>query len=190
MVFSDGTAPTTTATTSKHTTTARTKQSTTVATSPVIHAGSFADCGPGFENPPGDSGTCVPKTTTTTTVDPSGTDAEIARHQAQWKQARAANYQFEYFEENMVGGCRFVITIAGDAVTSAQSTGRNPCGHWADRNQPPTVDAVFAQIAGSPGGVKVSYGDLGIPGRVAVDPIQNAIDDEYAFGVENYVALP
>jgi hypothetical protein len=204
--FSDGTAPTTTVTTTKPITTVTNKPSTTVTTGadcgggfvrspgapggciPITHGGGIADCGPGFENPPGDSGTCVPKTTTT--ADPSGTDPEITRHQTQWKQGRAANYRFEYFEENMVGGCRFVITVAGDAVTSAQSTGRNPeCFHWADKNRPPTIDAVFAEIASSPGDVKVSYGDVGIPGRAAVDPIKNAIDDEYAFGAENYVAL-
>src|SRR3954468_6381539 len=161
------------------------KAPSAVATGESTTTTAIAGCPPPCPRFPPDA-----SETTSTTADPSGTDAEIGRHQTKWKQGRAMKYHFDYFEENMVGGCRFVITVNGEVVTSARSTGRNPaCFSWADKNQPPTIDAVFRQIASSPGDVKVSYGDLGIPGRVAVDPIRNAIDDEYAFGAQNYVVL-
>jgi hypothetical protein len=132
-----------------------------------------------------------PPPTTTTTSAPADEKA-ITTHQDEWTRGRAVNYRFEYFEQNMIGGCRFVITVEGDAVTNAESTGRNRCFRWNPKDQPPTIDAVFDQVrdATRTASVTTTYGELGIPLRVAVDPIRNAIDDEYSFGVENYTASP
>ena len=115
---------------------------------------------------------------------------EVSRRQLQWQRKHVANYDFVFFRESMVGRCSLLIEVRHGKVASARR--QQKCAWPLDPADAPTIDGVFASEKSEyrRHHVEASYDSTyGYPTGVGVDPIKNAIDDEWGFGVASFHAV-
>jgi len=111
--------------------------------------------------------------------------AEVARNQAIWVVKGPANYRMTIERQCFCPQAQYVITVADGVVTKVTRDG-DPVGPAEVQGLPKTVPELFAVAAALPpeASATIEYDpDLGYPTRISVDPIANAIDDEYTIVV-------
>jgi len=145
----------------------------------------------------GGSDTKLPlRTPTATTRLASTVDAQ---HQI-WEHTRDHDYEYTLTMASMCGVVSLRISVNLATVTAAAVT-HSGCGVTNSTPErligpyaPRSIDQVFDEVAAdySDGyGMKVTYDAArGFPASVAVDPIRNAIDDEYQISLTDYQRLP
>lgn len=133
-------------------------------------------------------------------LDPNEAEREALRAgRARWGAAGVASYRYTLELSAMIIGGRPVAVEVRD--------GKPVSVRYADTGQPvsataeggfvarfDTVEEMFAALAealeGRQGRVSAAYdGPLGYPVSAEVDPVRNAIDDEYRFRVSGFEAL-
>jgi hypothetical protein len=139
----------------------------------------LAGCGGSSSDPEGaPPDDTIPVTTTTTP-------------QGKWQSRNVASYDFVYHASAMAGPCELLVHVRDNQVESASE--RQPCG-WLDEDDALTIDDVFAALREEfreSDEVNVTYDpEYGFPTSVEVDRIRNAIDDEWSFGVSDFVPKP
>ena len=136
----------------------------------------LAGCGGGTSKPEGapPDDTIPPSSTATTPLD-------------KWHSRDIASYDFVYHAGGMAGECELFVHVRDGKVASA--TEQHPC--WLHANDAPTIDGVFDTLAKEyreSDQVDATYDpEYGFPTSVSVDRIRNAIDDEWGFGVSDFV---
>ncbi|MEO7664038.1 MAG: DUF6174 domain-containing protein [Candidatus Limnocylindrales bacterium] len=121
--------------------------------------------------------------------------SEVQRHAATWAAKGPASYsmtvQRSCFCPPESSG-PFTVVVRDGAVASVTFDGK-PIAVGGLRGVPITIPAVFDLLAAQPKTAKVSIGwdeQLGFPLSFSVDPIPNAVDDEFAITVSDFVAQP
>ena len=83
---------------------------------------------------------------------------------------------------------RVTSAVVVDSTTAGKGGVVEPAGGW------PTVDSVFARVAGariSSDSVDISYDPrFHFPNRAFVDRWRNAVDDEWTIEIRNFRVLP
>jgi hypothetical protein len=130
----------------------------------------------------------TPPSTPTTAV-----RADLADHLALWRARGIMDYSW-----TVSLGCECAIngpvtvTVSGGKPVGAVSGGTRLA--LADLSAFPfTVDALYVQATKAldgGGNVTVTWGDGGIPTRMLIDPIPNAVDDELSVAVTAFAAAP
>jgi hypothetical protein len=109
------------------------------------------------------------------------------QHQA-WDNLRLFDYQYDLLASGFCGVTTTHIQVRGGQLVSA--TVEHP---GCDVIPPLGIDGVFDFVAGDYRhgyGMKVTYDPtLHYPMQVSVDPIKNAIDDEYGLEIRNFRRL-
>ena len=113
---------------------------------------------------------------------------DLAVHQAQWQSKGPASYSFtitrqcfcpsDPLDVVVVDGVATKVTVAGKAPTEFQVTG-----------VPLTIQALFALVAAQDEAADMTVewdAGFGYPTSVQVDPIENAIDDEFGYTITNF----
>ena len=119
--------------------------------------------------------------------------ADLADHLAQWRARGLASYGWtvSFGCECSING-PLAVTVTGGVPVKAVTQGAVVVIRDVSAF-PLTVDALYVQaIAALDGGgtVTVTWGDGGIPTRILIDPIPNAIDDELTVTVTAFAAAP
>jgi len=116
---------------------------------------------------------------------------EIGLHAAQWDAAAIDAYAFTLtrlcFCPPEASG-PFRVTVEAGAVTRVTLAGE-PLDPDRAGGIPLTIDAIFARLLALGPDATLSgtwHDDLGYPIDIAVDPIPNAIDDEYSIRIEDF----
>jgi hypothetical protein len=110
---------------------------------------------------------------------------QLAANQALWAQKGPANYSLTVERQCFCPSAQYDITVTNGVVSSVAHDGA-PVRPAEVQGLPKTVPELFALVAGLPptAGLEVDYDpDLGLPTRIDVDPIANAVDDEYSIVV-------
>jgi hypothetical protein len=99
-----------------------------------------------------------------------------------------SSYDFVYHEGGLAGTCALLVQVRGNRVSSAEV--QHACA-WIDSSDALTIDAVFAKLRAAyhdSDKVTAAYdGRYGFPKSVSVDVDRNAIDDEWGFGISDFV---
>lgn len=117
---------------------------------------------------------------------------QLAANQALWTQKHPLDYVITIERQCFCPSAQYEITVSDDIVQSVSHDGA-PVAPAEVQGLPKTVPQLFAVVAGLPpdAAVEVSYDpDLGFPTSIRVDPIPNAVDDEYTIVVHRFQALP
>jgi Family of unknown function (DUF6174) len=112
----------------------------------------------------------------------------LATRQSQWAAAELDDYVLTIERQCFCPETSYEITVT-DGVVTKVTHGGAPAQPAEVQGLPKTVPELFALVAGQPpeAGLKVEYdADRGFPTRIEVDPIQNAIDDEYTILVKAF----
>jgi hypothetical protein len=140
----------------------------------------LAGCGGESKPPVGAPPDETQPPTTTSTPAPS-------TPQERWEAHGISSYDFVYHASAMAGACELVVHVRDGEVESA--TARQPC--WLKPKVATTIDGVFDTLATErreSDEVNATYDpEYGFPIAVSVDRIRNAIDDEWWFGVSDFV---
>ena len=113
---------------------------------------------------------------------------QLASRQAQWAAAGIDDYVLTIERQCFCPEARYEITVTGGIVTKVTRDG-GPVQPGEVQGLPKTIPELFAAVAGqSPeAAVRVEYdADRGFPTQIEVDPIPNAIDDEYTILVHGF----
>jgi hypothetical protein len=113
---------------------------------------------------------------------------QLAVHQALWQQKGPASYVITVERQCFCPGAQYEITVT-NGVVSKVAPDDAPVQPAEVQGLPKTVPELFAVVAGLPAeaAVTVSYDEqLGYPTLISVDPIPNAIDDEYTIVVHGF----
>lgn len=120
--------------------------------------------------------------------------AELEKNLAKWEAARPDSYTYTY-----MAGCfcpeeytgPFKVTVSNDEVLIEAA---NPGGPKPNAQVRPTIGDVFGAAVGAIAGadkVDITYdATYGFPSRVAIDNIEQAVDDEVTYTVEAFAAVP
>jgi hypothetical protein len=116
----------------------------------------------------------------TTTAPPTPED--------RWRSHDISSYDFVYHASAMAGACELLVQVRDDEVESA--TVKQSC-MWLKPKDALTIDDVFTTLSKElreSDEVNATYDpEYGFPTSVDVDRIRNAIDDEWSFGVSDFV---
>ena len=121
-----------------------------------------------------------------------GNAAAEARTEAlrRWEASGPDDYRFVWRTSAMVGQTRLAVEVRDGAVVAVDPLQE---GWRMLEDESLTVERIFAELAEiqqQADAVDVVYDpELGHPRSVAVDVIEEAVDDEYAFSVEDLQAL-
>jgi hypothetical protein len=118
--------------------------------------------------------------------------AEAAARQSAWKAHGITSYTFEvlygcFCPPDMTGP--FEVTVVEGAVESITRDGRAVGPGDMIRGIPTTIDAVFGVVATSlqAAQIVVTFDpDWDFPATIEVDPIENAVDDEFGVQVTGF----
>ncbi len=117
----------------------------------------------------------------------------LAARQAQWAALAVADYEYDVVRQCFCPESRAHVTVRGGAFLSASRDGQ-PVPAEELRWLPTTIPGAFALIrevlttSDRDASVSVDYDAArGYPARIAVDPIPNAVDDEYTIVIEGLV---
>jgi hypothetical protein len=121
--------------------------------------------------------------------------AELAANQAKWNSTRPAAYQYTW-----ANGCfcppaatgPFTVTVRdGEMLVEAARKGDADPGTYALQHA--SIEDVFAATRSSiatAAKIQVAYDpQFGFPTSVNVDPIENAVDDEFSLSISDFAAL-
>jgi Family of unknown function (DUF6174) len=117
---------------------------------------------------------------------------ELSDHQATWMRLGASDYAFTLTYSCFCprqGPLR--ITVHGDAVMSITRDGVEVVPDNLPF-VPATIPALFNHVRSSldADAIEIAYdGATGIPVRVAVDPVRNAVDEEWSVTIEAFELL-
>ena len=121
---------------------------------------------------------------------------DLDKARSAWSAAQLSRYEFDFIQhcgECPVGlGVLYHVRVFGnDSITM---TGIESGSVPPDYVERPTVPAIFARIEttlrSNPNTFHAEYhGSLGYPKSVSVDPVKNAIDDEWALTISNLKAF-
>lgn len=114
-----------------------------------------------------------------------------ARHLAHWQQQEPPAYSFVYTQSSMCSSDSLRVHVVDGAVASAEPLELG-CG-MLTVEEAPTIDDVFARLAAlrayQPDEVAVTWdADAGFPAHVQVDESWQAFDEEYGFGITEFIA--
>lgn len=121
----------------------------------------------------------------------SDREREIALQAAKWASAGIDSYTFTITRSCFCppeSSGPFEVTVESGITTSVLYEGK-PLAAGQIGNVPLTMEAAFAALlAGEEGATMEATWDpdLGFPVSVAVDPIPNAIDDEFSITIEDF----
>jgi hypothetical protein len=114
---------------------------------------------------------------------------ELERAEAHWERADIEDYAF-----TLLYGCfcelagEFAIVVHGDSITSAKRV--DDSGPLSDTVPAMTVPEMFARIRTGlerePDRVTLRYHELGFPQTAEFDFEENAADEEWSFGVDEF----
>jgi hypothetical protein len=113
---------------------------------------------------------------------------DLAVHQAQWVAKGISDYRISIERSCFCPQAVYDITVVGGIVTKVTNDGA-PVAPAEVQGIPKTVTELFALVAGLPPQAKVSVdydADFGYPSRISVDPIAEAVDDEYTINVRSF----
>ncbi len=113
----------------------------------------------------------------------------LAEHQAQWQAKGLTDYTFTITAQCF---CPFSdpldVTVAGGVATRITKAGQ-PVAPREVEGLPKTVPELFAVLTARAGAAKLSVEwdpAFGFPASIQVDPIANAIDDEFGYVITNF----
>lgn len=113
----------------------------------------------------------------------------LAQHQAQWQAKGLNDYTFTITPQCF---CPFSdpldVTVAGGVATRITKAGQ-PVAPREVEGLPKTVPELFAVLSARAGAAKLSVEwdpTFGFPASIQVDPIANAIDDEFGYLITNF----
>jgi len=107
--------------------------------------------------------------------------AEVARNQAIWLVKGPSSYRMTLERQCFCPEMQYVITVVDGTVTKI-TRDDEPVGPAEVQGLPKTVTELFAVAAALPPEARATIEfdpDLGYPTRISVDPIPEAVDDEY-----------
>lgn len=113
---------------------------------------------------------------------------QLAANQALWQSKGIDDYVITIEQQCFCPSNQYEITVRDGVVTGVTVDGL-PVRPDQMRAQPKTVPELFALLAALPAeaAATVSYdAEFGYPGVISVDPIPNAIDDEYTVVVHAF----
>lgn len=113
----------------------------------------------------------------------------LADHQRVWTSKGIDDYRITIERQCFCPGGQLVFTVVDGVVTGVVNDQGQVLRPTDVPDQPKTVPELFALVAGLPAesAVNVSYNeDFGFPSLISVDPIPNAIDDEYTIVVHDF----
>lgn len=127
---------------------------------------------------------------------PSGSDAprndvlqKLADQQAVWAAKKLDDYSFTITRACF---CPFtepvVVTVVDGAVTSASRDGK-PVPAPELQGLPTTIPALFAAVRSNANAARVTVDwdpTFGYPFNIAIDAIENAVDDEFGYQVTDF----
>lgn len=116
---------------------------------------------------------------------------QLANQQALWASKGVDDYRITIEKQCFCPSARFVFTVANGIVTGVKTDDGLAVRPDQVPTQPKTVPELFALVAGLPAeqAVTVSYDErFGFPSLISVDPIPNAVDDEYQVVVHEFTA--
>lgn len=113
---------------------------------------------------------------------------QLAANQAIWAQKGPASYSLTVERQCFCPSAQYDITVVDGVVTKVTHDGAavQPA---EVQGLPKAVPELFALVAGLPpdAGLTVDYDPIfGLPTIISVDPIANAVDDEYTIQVNNF----
>jgi len=115
--------------------------------------------------------------------------AGLAVHQAQWQSKGVANYSFTITPQCFCpSNGALDVTVAAGVPTRITKAGQ-PVAPRDVEGLPKTVPELFAAVIAHAGAAKLSVAwdpAFGFPSNIQVDPIANAIDDEFGYVVTNF----
>lgn len=115
---------------------------------------------------------------------------QLAANQALWQSKGIDDYDITIEQQCFCPSQQYEITVV-DGIVNGVTVDGMPVRPDQMRAQPKTVPELFALVAGlSPEAAStVSYDEeFGYPALISVDPIPNAIDDEYTVVVHAFRA--
>lgn len=114
---------------------------------------------------------------------------EIAAHEQAWHALAVTTYDFTVDRSCFcLPGGPFRVTVV-DGVTTAVTVEGKPVQPAALSGIPLTIDAAFALLRSQPAtaSIKITWHVSGFPAEADVDPIPNAIDDEFTLTIKDVV---
>jgi hypothetical protein len=123
---------------------------------------------------------------------PADATSAVMEHEQSWRKMAPSSYEFTLVYGSMIGVRYARIRVVDSKVVSASPVeGEQRLLQNTDKAV--TVDGVFDRVRRDQkraDEVKVTYDDTwGFPANVSVDAIKRAIDDEYGYGVQQFIAL-
>ena len=115
---------------------------------------------------------------------------QLAANQALWAQKAPKSYAITVERQCFCPTAQYDIVVTDGIVTQVTHDGA-PVQPAEVQGLPKTVPELFAVVAGLPpeASVEVTFSpDLGFPSFIKVDPIPNAVDDEYTIVVHKFQA--
>lgn len=113
---------------------------------------------------------------------------QLAAQQATWQSKGLDDYVITIERQCFCPGGQFEITVV-DGIVTGVTNDTLPVRPDEVQGLPKTVPELFAVVSGLPAeaAVTVSYDEtFGFPALIEVDPIPNAIDDEYTLVVHGF----
>lgn len=114
---------------------------------------------------------------------------DLAQHQAQWQVAGISTYSFMISRQCFCpSGDPVTVTVTDGAVSAVRRAGQ-PVPEIELQGLPTTIPELFAVVAaqGAAAEMTVEWDTtFGFPSTIQVDPIANAIDDEFGFVVTEF----
>jgi hypothetical protein len=119
-----------------------------------------------------------------------GADLNAEAHRQAWNRHEPTSYQFVYSTGGQCGETRVRIDVKNGQPVALETLEKGCV--TMDLETAPTIDGVFDRLVGvyrsGADGVEVTYDSrYGFPANVRVDQTSRTADDEYGFGVEEFV---
>ena len=115
--------------------------------------------------------------------------AGLAEHQAQWQSKGLADYSFTITPQCFCpSNGALDVTVAAGLPTRITKAGQ-PVAPREVEGLPKTVPELFAVLIAHAGAAKLSVAwdpAFGFPTSIQVDPIANAMDDEFGYVITNF----
>lgn len=112
----------------------------------------------------------------------------LAQRQAQWQSSQVDDYTISITRQCFCPATELEVTVV-DGVVTAVTKGGEPAAPNDVAGLPKTVPELFALIAAQPDTAALTVEwdpTFGFPTNIQVDPIVNAIDDEFGILVTNF----
>ena len=113
---------------------------------------------------------------------------DLAVHQAQWQSKGITSYTFTITRQCFCPSDVLDVVVVDGVATKVTVDGKAPDAFQVN-GVPLTIQALFALVVAQPetAGMTVEWDQtFGYPSSVQVDPIANAIDDEFGYSVTNF----